>query len=180
MSARVRRSAPEPPADAEGPDADPYDVARSIALRQLTMAPRSRKQLEDKLAQRGCAPEVAAAVLDRLEQLGLVDDAAFAGMVTRSQTATRGLARRAVAHELRRRGVPDELVEESVEAIDPAQERAQAEELVAKRLRSMHGLAPEVQVRRLAAMLARKGYPADVALPVVRAAVAEAPEHQRD
>ena len=53
-------------------------------------------------------------------------------------------------------------------------------QLVAKKLRSMHGLEPLVQKRRLAGMLARKGYPADLAMAVIREAIAEAPEHQRD
>ena len=57
---------------------DPHDVARQIVLRQLTMAPRSRAQLEDKLRQRDCPDDVAAAVLDRLTEVGLVDDEAYA------------------------------------------------------------------------------------------------------
>ena len=51
---------------------------------------------------------------------------------------------------------------------------------MAKRLKAMHGLEPVVQTRRLAGMLARKGYPADLAMSVIRAAIADAPEHQRD
>src|SRR4051795_7655976 len=90
------------------PDADPESVARSIVLRQLTMAPRSRAQLADKLAERGAPDDVAARVLDRFEEVGLIDDAAFADMLIRSHRASRGLGRRGLAHELRRKGVDDE------------------------------------------------------------------------
>jgi regulatory protein len=159
---------------------DPYDVARQIVLRQLALSPKSRKQLRDKLRQRNCPDDVAEAVLDRMAQVGLVDDEAYAGMLVRSQQASRGLARRALARELRTKGVDDDTARATLETIDPATERDQAERLVAKRLRSMHGLDATVQTRRLAGMLARKGYPADLALAVVREAVAGAPEHQRD
>jgi regulatory protein len=159
---------------------DPYDVARQIVLRQLAMAPKSRKQLEDKLRQRNCPADVAQAVLDRMAAVGLVDDEAFAGMLVRSQQAGRGLARRALARELRTKGVDDETARATLESIDPEQERVRAEELVTKRLKTMHGLEAAVQTRRLAGMLARKGYPADLSMAVIREAVANAPEHQRD
>jgi regulatory protein len=149
-------------------------------LRQLAMSPKSRKQLRDKLRQRNCPDDVAEAVLDRMTEVGLVDDEAYAGMLVRSQQAGRGLAKRALARELRTKGVDDETARATLEAIDPDVEREQAERLVAKRLKAMHGLEPVVQTRRLAGMLARKGYPADLALSVIRAAIAEAPEHQRD
>jgi regulatory protein len=86
---------------------DPHDVARQIVLRQLAMAPRSRAQLEQKLAQRDCPADVAAAVLDRMSDVGLVDDEAYALMLVRSQQAGRGLAKGALARELRTNGIDD-------------------------------------------------------------------------
>lgn len=160
------------------PDAE--DVARQIVLRQLAMAPRSRKQLADKLRQRGCADDVAERVLDRMTEVGLIDDEAYAGMLVRSQQASRGLARRALARELRTKGVDDETAQAALEEVRPEDEREQAERLVAKKLRTMHGLDATVQTRRLAGMLARKGYPGDLSMQVIREAVRGAPEHQRD
>ena len=101
-------------------------------------------------------------------------------MLVRSQQAGRGLAKRALARELRTTGVDDETAKATLDAIDPHAERDQAERLVAKRLRSMHGLDATVQTRRLAGMLARKGYPAELAMSVIRDALAQAAEHQRD
>jgi regulatory protein len=172
----------DPESDPTTRDGEPdaYDVARQIVLRQLAMSPKSRKQLRDKLRQRNCPDDVAEAVLDRMTELGLVDDEAYAGMLVRSQQSGRGLAKRALARELRTKGVDDETARATLEAIDPDTERDQAERLVAKRLKGMHGLEPVVQTRRLAGMLARKGYPADLAMAVIRAAIADAPEHQRD
>lgn len=164
----------------EDAEPDPHDVARQIALRQLTMAPRSRKQLEDKLAQKGCDEEVARAVLDRLEQVGLIDDAAFARTLVRSRQETRGLAPRALTQELRRKGVADDLIQEALADIEPDDQVDRARALVDKRLRTMGGLDRQVQTRRLAGFLARKGYDSSVAFRVINEALSELPEHQRD
>lgn len=179
---RGRRSWTPPPEDPErtSAEADPESVARAIVLRQLSMAPRSRSQLERKLSQRGCDPEVAARVLDRMTEVGLVDDEAYAEMLVRSKQGTKGLARKGLAHELRKQGIDQETAEEALVQVGVDDERAKAEELVAKKLRTMTGLAPDVQARRLAGMLARKGYPGEIAWPAIRDAINDAPEHQRD
>lgn len=172
-----------PPSDTavEGIEPDAHDVARQIVLRQLTNSPKSRAQLEQALAKRDCDPEVATAVLDRLQEVGLVDDEAYAGMLVRSQQAGRGLARRALAQTLRQKGVADEVVETVLDAeVDPADEEDRARELVDKRLRRLHGLDVVVQKRRLAGVLARKGYPSEMSMRVIREALAATPEHQRD
>lgn len=171
---------PAPDARTQGREPDPHDVARQIVLRQLAMTPRSRAQLEQKLAQRGCAADVAAAVLDRMTEVGLVDDEAFAGMLVRSEQAGRGLAKRALARELRTKGIGDDLANEALDSISDADERDRARVLVDKKLRAMHGLGIEVQTRRLAAMLARKGYSSSVSYAVIREAIADAPEHLPD
>lgn len=174
---KERKTATAPEQD---PEANPYDVAKAIVLRQLTMAPRSRKQLADKLRSKGCDDDVAAAVLDRLTEVGLIDDEAYARMLVRSQQVGRGLAKRALAQELRKKGIDDEIAHETLDQVDPEQEKEQARALVAKKMRSMHGLDATVQTRRLAGMLARKGYPSSVSWAVIREAVSDAPEHQRD
>jgi len=173
-------SPPPPDPRTRGSEPNPYDWARQIVLRQLTAAPRSRAQLEQALRKKDCPDEIAAAVLDRMEEVGLVDDTAYAGMLVRSQQAGRGLARRALAQELRRKGVDDETAQAALDEVDPHDEEDRARALVAKKMRSMSGLTPLVQTRRLAGMLARKGYPSDVSMRIVREAVREAPENQRD
>jgi regulatory protein len=159
---------------------DPHDVARQIVLRQLAMAPRSRAQLAQKLAQRDCPADVAAAVLDRMSEVGLVDDEAYALMLVRSQQAGRGLAKGALARELRTNGIDDELAQQALASISEADERDRARALVDKKLRAMHGLGIEVQTRRLAGMLARKGYSPSLTYAVIRDAIADAPEHLPD
>ncbi|HMT33272.1 MAG TPA: regulatory protein RecX [Dermatophilaceae bacterium] len=161
-------------------DADPATVARAIVLRQLAMGPRSRAQLERKLAQRGCDPQIAATVLDRLSEIGLVDDAAFADQLVHSRRRTKGLAGAALIAELREKGIDPEVARDAIGGVDPQSERARAEDLAVRKLASMAGLAPQVQARRLGAMLARKGYGSGTVYSVVRDVIENAPEHQRD
>jgi regulatory protein len=155
---------------------DPADRARDICLRQLTDGPRTAAQLGTAMARRGIEPEVADAVLARLSDVGLIDDAAFAAAWVTSRHAGRGLARKALAHELRTRGVADPLVAAAVEELDPEQEAATARELAAKRLRASRGLDATVRFRRTASLLARKGYSSQLAYRVIR----EALEAERD
>jgi regulatory protein len=161
---------PGTPAD-DGPEPDPASVARSIVLRKLTAAPRSRAQLAGDLAARDVPDEVAAAVLDRFTEVGLVDDAAFAEAWVRTRHAGRGLSRQALRRELRAKGVDDETVADAVEAIDDEAEVAAARALVARRLAGMRTLPPEVRMRRLVGQLARKGYSGGLAMQVVREAL---------
>lgn len=154
--------------------------ARQIVLRQLAVGPRTRQQLAVKLRDQDIPEDVLAAVLDRMTDVGLVDDEAFAEMFVRSQQEIKGLAGAAVRHELRRKGVPEEIVERALSEITPERERPRAEALVAKRLGTMRGLSREVQVRRLAGFLARKGYPPGMSYDVIRDAVDQEWDHRRD
>jgi regulatory protein len=153
------------------PDADPESIARSICLRQLTMAPRSRAQLAETLRSKGVDGAVSTRVLDRLTAVGLVDDDAFADTFVRSARATRSLGTRALTHELRRRGVADDIVTEAVGTVTRDDELAAASALVARRLPTMTRLPREAASRRLIAMLARKGYPSGIAIRAVREAL---------
>ena len=88
----------------------------------------------------------------------------------------RGLSRRALAHELREKGIDDETAASALEQVDDEAELALARDLVARRLPSMRELAPDKQVNRLVGMLARKGYSSGLAFRVVRAALEATPE----
>jgi regulatory protein len=171
---------PVPDVQTQGREPDPHDVARQIVLRQLALAPRSRAQLGQKLSQCGCPSDVAATVLDRMTEVGLVDDEAYAQMLVRSQQAGRGLARLALARELRTKGIEDDLANEALASISDDDERDRARALVDRKLRAMHGLGIAVQTRRLAGMLARKGYSSSLTFAVIREAIADAPEHLPD
>jgi regulatory protein len=142
--------------------------AREICLRLLEAGPRTRAELATALGRKGVPEDVAEAVLTRFADVGMVDDALFAQLWVDSRHRTRGLSGRALGQELRRKGVDEELVRDAVGSLDPDEETATARTLVRRKLTSTRGLTPEARVRRLAGMLARKGYPAGLAFRVVK------------
>ncbi|MEU4117352.1 regulatory protein RecX [Kitasatospora sp. NPDC028055] len=152
---------------------DPETRARDICLRLLTGAAKSRKQLADALRKREIPEDVAEQVLTRLEEVGLIDDAAFAAAWVESRHAVRGLSRRALAQELRTKGVAADLVEQALVQVDHDDETDAARALVERKLRSTRGLDPQVRTRRLVGVLARRGYSEGLAFRVVRAALEE-------
>jgi regulatory protein len=158
------------------PDADPVAVARDVCLRLLTDRARTRQELAQALRRKGVPDDAAHTVLERFDEVGLIDDAAFAGQWVRSRHTHRGLARRAIAMELRRKGVSDEDAGEALAEVDTESEERRARELVDRKLRSLAiGTAEQRAVagRRLVGMLARKGYGAGIAYRVVKEALAE-------
>ncbi|MDM7856153.1 regulatory protein RecX [Cellulomonas alba] len=177
MTHRRRRPADEPPpTGAAALDAEPdqEQVARAIALRLLTGAPRSRAQLEEAMARRDVPEGVASAVLDRFTEVGLVDDAEYARMLVRTRHAERGLSRRALAVELRRKGIGDDLAAEALDEVDEDDEEATARRLVRRKLMATAGLDAQVQARRTYAALGRKGYPPGLVARLIREELATA------
>jgi regulatory protein len=150
---------------------DPEAVARLICLRLLTAAPRTRAQLAVALRRRGVPDDAASAVLTRFADVGLIDDAAFASAWVESRHRGRGLGRRALTSELSQRGVDRSEIATAVAGLSQETELETARALVERKLASTAGLAPQVRVRRLAGMLARKGYAPGLAYRVVREAL---------
>ncbi|MQA85918.1 MAG: RecX family transcriptional regulator [Streptosporangiales bacterium] len=147
----------------------PADVdPRETCLRLLAHAPRTRAQLAEALRRRGVPDETVEHVLGRFAEVGLIDDEAFARAWVQSRHMGRGLARRALAVELRQRGVDEPTVDEAVAELDQEEEVATARALVQRRLQATRGLDPKVRMRRLLGMLARKGYPGGLAYRLVR------------
>ncbi len=174
LGQRPRRRAREEP-EREGPAdpaADPESVARTICLNLLTVRARTRAELASELARRDVDHDVAVAVLDRLEEVRLLDDSAFAEQWVDSRHRHRGLGRRVLSQELRHKGVETEVANAALDELDPESERAKAVELVRRRLPSLDRVEPQAAARRLVGMLARKGYGAGLAYEVVRTEMA--------
>lgn len=150
-----------PPGPELDPDADPESVARAILLRQLTLGPRSRLQLEKKLRERNVPQELSEALLSRFEEVGLVDDAEYARMWVRGRGELKSLGRSALRRELGEKGITGELAEEALEELTPEAEEDSARRLLARRVRPFDRsdlAARDKELRRLVGMLARKGH----------------------
>jgi regulatory protein len=150
-------------------DAAAEAAARAIVLRQLTGAPKTRRQLEQKLAEKDIPAHVSATVLDRFTEVELIDDAAFAESWVRQRARSKGLARSALRRELGQKGVAEASIDTALEQVDSDQERETAREMVAKKLAGSTGkLDRDKAMRRLVGMLGRKGYSSSLALGVIR------------
>jgi regulatory protein len=150
---------------------DPVSVAQAIVYRQLTASAKSRLQLARKLAERNIPEDVAEAVLDKFEEVRLVDDAEFADMWVRSRSQSRKLAKGALRRELAEKGIDQETASAALEQLSDADEEAAARTLVERKIRPGTDLGDRAErdkaTRRLASMLARKGYQPSQAFRIV-------------
>ncbi|WP_291799854.1 regulatory protein RecX [Cellulomonas sp.] len=151
----------EPPSGASAEidrEPDHESVARAIGLRMLAGAPRSRAELAAAMVRKDVPSDVSDAVLDRFTEVGLLDDAEYARMLVRTRQGERGLARRAIGAELRRRGIADEVAGEALSEVDDEDEERAARALVRRRLAATRGLDSQTRARRIFAALGRRGY----------------------
>jgi regulatory protein len=151
--------------------AAPEAAARRICLRLLARAPRTRAQLAEAVRKRGIPGEAAEAVLSRFSEVGLIDDELFARAWVESRHHGRGLAGRALAAELRQRGVSADNIGAALRELSPDQETATAEQIVARRLAATRGQPLPARIRRVTGVLARKGYSPALAYRLIRAAL---------
>ncbi|MBO0896643.1 MULTISPECIES: regulatory protein RecX [Arthrobacter] len=172
----------EPAAAPREQPRDPYGAARTIVLRQLTSAPKSRHQLAVKLAEKDIPQDVAQAVLDRFEEVRLVDDAEFARMWVDSRSRSKSLARGALKRELAEKGISGELAAEALEQVSDEDELEAARTLARRKLQPSVDLtdraARDKQAKRLVSMLARKGYSPSVGYRVVNEIIGDVLEER--
>ncbi|WP_306906912.1 regulatory protein RecX [Arthrobacter pascens] len=152
-----------------------------MVLRQLTSSAKSRLQLSRKLAERNIPEDVAEAVLDRFQEVRLIDDAEFADMWVRSRSQSRKLAKGALRRELAEKGIEAETAATALEQLSDEEEEAAARLLVERKLRPGIDLsdraARDKASRRLASMLARKGYQPSQAFRIVGEVIASHADH---
>jgi regulatory protein len=168
----------QPPLTSKSAELSREEQARALCLRLLTAKARTRAELEGQLAKRGYPHDVSSRVLDRLTDVGLIDDADFAEQWVRSRRVNAGKGKRALAAELRTKGVDNEVITAALADIDAGVERERAEQLVYDKLRRERNTDDEAKLtRRLVGMLARRGYSQTMAFDVVKVALAN--EHER-
>lgn len=141
------------------------------ALDLLAARAYSTKELRRKLVQKGVPTEEADAVIDRLTETGLLDDARYALAFARTKLLGPGASARRIKQELARKGVTGELATEAIDQV-VADEEIDTREVVLraarKKLATMGDLDPITLRRRLYSFLARRGYDQDEIQSVVR------------
>lgn len=166
------------PADAEAID-DPAAV-REAALKLLERMRRTRSDLSQRLRDKGFAPAAVEQVLDRLTEVGLIDDAEYARAYLAGRWGRRPTGLRRLQQELRAKGIGDEAVESARATLEQqgatGDEQAAAAKLVAQAARRYAALEPRVREQRLYALLSRRGFDRDTIRSVLAARGAEAEE----
>jgi regulatory protein len=168
-SARQRESSPR----SEDADADVESVARTIALHKLTVRACTRHELDQALQAKNVPQAAIDAVLDRLEEVGLVDDASFAVDWVTSRQQRRHLSRQVLRRELQAKGVQHSDIDSALARLDLDAELGSARELVERKRAAMDGLPRNVQYRRLAGILSRRGFDTAVTTRVLTDVLAE-------
>jgi regulatory protein len=147
----------------------PEERAREICLAALERRMRSRHELEQILRRKGVRLEVAGPVLDRLTEVGLVDDAAFARAFVASRQRTRPRGTLGLAAELRRRGIDAGIIEDVLGELCAAEEPVEAaRRAVASKLRSLAGRPPDEVRRKAEQFLLRRGFGFETAREALR------------
>lgn len=145
----------------------PYDRALDL----LSQRPYTARDMRRKLIQKEIPADEADAVVERLTEAGLIDDAKYALAFARSKLLGSGASRRRIRDDLARKGVKGEIASEAVEQVIVDEEvdtKAVIERAARKKIASMGDLEPLVLRRRLFAFLARRGYDPDEIIEVTR------------
>jgi regulatory protein len=175
-----RHRGQEPGGHPEDDKGDPEAVAKAVCLRLLAVSARPRAGLATALRQRGIPDDVADRVLNRFVEVGLIDDAAYAEAFVAAKHRERALGVSALRMELRRKGVADQTVDAAVSVLDQDAERQRAQALISRRVDAAMAHGAVAARRRLVALLARRGYSADLACQVVDKALADYGAEQAD
>jgi regulatory protein len=147
----------------------PEERARQLCLDALDRRMRTRKQLAQLLARKRVPLEVAAPVLDRLEEVGLLNDEAYARAFVASRQRSRPRGSRALSSELWAKGIPPDVIDRVLTDTDQAEEPLEAaRRAAAPKLRQLDG-KPEDEVRRkIEQFLLRRGFSYDTVRDVLR------------
>lgn len=143
------------------------EAAREAALRSLSRTPRSRNSLQERLLERGHELEVLTPLLDRFEEVGLINDAELASALTRARFNERGKSRMAIANELVRKGFEEPDIVAALEQIDERDEIDTVRLLARKRLAKDTKGDRQARIRRAVAHLCRKGYSQGLAIACI-------------
>lgn len=159
--------------------ADEKNKAYVQSLKYLQRKPRTRNEIAKYLLQKAYEEDIIAQVLDQLEREWLVDDAAYAEQWTEQRVTRHYKGRRWVQHELKQKGVHEQHIANAMAALDPEQERESAMAAAKKKWRQTSGESM-LRQQKVAAFLARRGYPMDLCRQAARDAAQDIEEETDD
>lgn len=151
---------------------DDLEKARETAMRILASSGRSKKDLLDRLVSKGHEEEICAELVERLDNVGLIDEVETARMIARTRFSERGRSRYVIGEELRRKGFEPQAIDAALDQIGPDDERLAVLELARRRLAKDRDTDQAARIRRALGHLARKGYSPGLAMSCIREVLA--------
>jgi regulatory protein len=147
--------------------------AREAALNLLAFRPRTATELHRRLKEKGYAPEVCDAAVERMGELGMVDDASFAEMFVRDRVKLRPHGKRRLTQELRAKGVDAETASAAIDGVMDAENATETDlaRQAAARWKPKPNEDPQASRRRLYGFLARRGFGTEAIMAVLDSAV---------
>lgn len=140
--------------------------AVETGLNYISYRPRSTKEVADHLRKKSFDGSACGHAIGRLQELGYLEDAAFARFWVESRDTHRPRGRRALAWELRQKGIADAVIEDTL-ARFAGDEATLAREAAHKRAAALNTADPYKFRRQLGAFLSRRGFSYEVVEDVV-------------
>lgn len=133
------------------------DVQKAVdrAARFLAYRPRSAQEVRRNLEEKGTAPEVIEAAIERLEAMGYLDDTAFAHFWVQNRSEFKPLSPKALRYELRQKGVPAEIIDDVLESLDRDDLAYRA---AMSRVNRLRGTSKQVFRQKLSTFLQQRGF----------------------
>lgn len=144
-------------------------VVLEAALRFLEPRQRSIDEVRRRLTRVGYRDELVAGAIERLIELGMLDDAAFAQTWIESRDRARPRGERALRAELARKGIDRQILDDVLEERGDEPDAAAARRLLERHARALERIAdPRVRRQRAYALLARHGFDSETAVAAIR------------
>lgn len=146
---------------------DFQNKAKEYAFKLLSYRGRSEKELKERLIKKGFSKAVASSTVRKLKDSGLINDRSLAETLKREALSIKFLSQKGAKYFLHCRGISHEIINQVLnydETIDINNVRR----LVNKKFKTLRNYSPLIIKKRLYSFLARRGYPSDIILKVLK------------
>jgi regulatory protein len=144
---------------------DERETAYQRAINFLNYRPRTEGEIRQNLQKHGVPDDVLEEVIQRLLRAGLLDDRRFADAWVENRADLHPRSRRALAFELKQRGVEQQVIQRSLEQVDDDQAAYQAAQRQSRKLQELDW---QDFRKKMYGFLARRGFDYETSAPVVK------------
>jgi len=157
------------------------EKAKAIALRLLSRRAYTKKEIRDKLFKRECAPDAIETTINDFARQELLNDRVFAKRFVEERLRLKPCGRVLLARDLKRRGVPGEIIDEVLmDSLEEVDTTSLAYEVLSSRARRYEGLEKDKALNRMFGFLGRRGFDGGTARDVAKGVWQEIEDRERD